>query len=94
MAKLKNNDFIEITYTGKLDDGTVFDTTDETLAKSSGIARENSKFGPNTICLGEGHIIKGLEEYLIGKEPGKYSVTIQPEPAFGKKAAKRLRLVP
>jgi FKBP-type peptidyl-prolyl cis-trans isomerase 2 len=92
--KLKKHDFIEVEYTGRLEDGTVFDTTDEKVAKESGIAKENSAFGPIVICLGEHHILEGLEEHVMGKEPGSFKLTLQPDKAFGKKDAKLLKLMP
>ena len=92
---IKNHDFIEIDYTGKLEDGTVFDTTDENTAKNAGLsAQQNASFGPVTVCVGENHILKGIEEYLIGKEPGDYEIRLEAEHAFGKKNAKLLRLIP
>ncbi|MFH2020060.1 MAG: FKBP-type peptidyl-prolyl cis-trans isomerase [archaeon] len=92
--KLKKNDFVEIEYTGKLDDDTVFDTTDEETANKSGLKRENSIFGPVVVCLGEHHVLEGIENELIGKEAGTYHVDLSAEKAFGKKDAKLLKLMP
>ena len=92
--KLKKHDFIEIEYTGKLEDGTVFDTTDEKVAKDAGIHRDNATFGPSIICLGENHVLKGIEDTIIGNEPGKFDVNLTPEQAFGKKNTKLLKLLP
>ena len=92
--KLKKRDFIEIEYTGKLEDGTIFDTTDEKVAKDAGLHRENATFGPAVICLGENHVLKGIEDTIIGKEPGKFEVNLTPEQAFGKKNPKLLKLLP
>ncbi|MBN2367882.1 peptidylprolyl isomerase [Candidatus Woesearchaeota archaeon] len=91
---MKKGDFIELDYTGRLDDDTVFDTTEEKVAKDAGIQKENAKFLPAVICLGENHILKGIEDEIIGKGPGKYSVKLGPEEAFGKKNAKLLKLLP
>ncbi len=92
--KLKKHDFIEIEYTGRLDSGDVFDTTDEKVAKEAGIHRENASFGAAVICLGENHILKGIEDFIIGKEPGKFDIHLTPENAFGKKNPKLLKLLP
>ena len=62
---LKKHDFVEIEYTGWLEDGTLFDTTDEKTAKDNNLARENSVFGPVVVCLGEEHILKGMEEKIM-----------------------------
>ncbi|MBT6995466.1 hypothetical protein HN953_02480, partial [Candidatus Woesearchaeota archaeon] len=88
-------DFIEVEYTGTIvDDNVVFDTTDEKIAKDNEIFAENAKYGPIVVCLGMGHLLKGLDAYLIGKKEGKYSVDIKDVDAFGKKSAKLLKLIP
>lgn len=90
----QQGDFIKLHYTGRLSDGTVFDTTDENVAKAAGITGTRSKMGPVTVCLGEGHILPGLERALISKSVGKHTVQLTAEQGFGKKSAKLLRLVP
>jgi FKBP-type peptidyl-prolyl cis-trans isomerase 2 len=87
MAKV--GDFIKLNYTGKLQDGTVFDTTDAALAKKIGA----KKSGPVTICVGQRMLIPGLDAALVGKS-GKFTVTLQPEAAFGQKDPKLLKIVP
>lgn len=95
MAKIKKNDFIEIEYTAKIaDSDIVFDTTDEKTAKEYGLFSNNARFGKIVVCVGEGQIVKGLENKLIGKEPGKYTIRLSPEEGFGKKSAKNIQLIP
>ncbi len=93
---IKEHDFVEIEYTGRFaEDKTVFDTSDEALAKQSGIYTEGMRYGPITICIGEHQVIRGLDKNLVGKEAGKdYTFTIPPEDGFGKKDTKLLMLVP
>lgn len=88
---LKKGDFVTIEYTGKLEDGGVFDTTDAKLGKELGLS---GKFAPATLCLGEGQLLKGLDMGLIGKEAGAYTIQVPPELGFGKKNAKLLQLIP
>ena len=93
--KLKKHDFAEIDYTGKLEDGTVFDTTVEEAAKKASLQTENRKFSPVIICVGERHILEPLDDMILGKDAGEsFSLKIDPEKAFGKKSAKLLQLVP
>ncbi len=93
--KVKEQDFVEINYTGKLVDGTVFDTTEEKVARDSNIFEEKMKFGPATICVGEHQVLPGLEQSLIGKEIGQeYTITLKPEQAFGKRDVKNMRIMP
>ncbi len=93
---IKKKDFVELEYTGKLkEEGLVFDTTDKELAKKSGIFQEHERYGTVVVCVGEGHLLKGLDLDLEGKDTNKpYTVELQPEVAFGKKDAKLLKIVP
>ena len=72
MTKIQNGDLVTVHYTGKLEDGSVFDSSlDE--------GRE-----PIVVKLGEGTLIKGFENGLIDMEVGeKKTVEINPEDAYG-----------
>lgn len=92
---LSKGDFIELEYVGRLqDDNSVFDTTDANLAKSSHIFRQNGRYGPLTVVLGEKHLIPGLDAFLEGKDMGKYTVKLSTDQAFGRRNAQLLQLVP
>lgn len=70
MTKAKHGDTVRINYSGRLADGTEFD---------SSVGREPLQF-----TLGEGQVIRGLEEHVEGMEPGvKDTVTIPCEAAYG-----------
>ena len=82
---IKKGDVIRISYTAKLEDGTVIDTTDEKVAKEFGIYNENMRYGDVYVIVGEGNVVKGFDEDLEGKEVGyKGEVVVPPEKAFGK----------
>ncbi|MEM4282685.1 MAG: peptidylprolyl isomerase [Candidatus Woesearchaeota archaeon] len=92
---IRKKDFIEIEFTGKLkEDGSVFDTTNEAIAHSSGIYSPNASYGPLIICIGQKQILPGLEARIEGKEPGSYTIELKPEEAFGTKDPKLLQLIP
>lgn len=92
---IKKNDFIEIEYTGKLKEGSsVFDTTDKETAKEHHLYREGAEYGPIIVCVGEKHVLKGLDEFLVGKEIGSYKIELKPEEAFGKKDTKLIQMIP
>ncbi len=81
---IQKGDFIKLSYTGKFDDGRVFDTTDEELAKKEEIFNPRGLYGGDVVIVGAGHTIDGLDEDLEGKEVGySGSVDIPPEKAFG-----------
>ncbi|MBI2134454.1 peptidylprolyl isomerase [Candidatus Woesearchaeota archaeon] len=94
METIKKHDFIEIEYTGKIkEDGTVFDTTYEKVAKENDL--HGHDFGPIVICVGEEHVLKGIDKNIEGKETGKeYNIELKPEDAFGSKNAKLIQLMP
>ncbi|MBN2421009.1 peptidylprolyl isomerase [Candidatus Woesearchaeota archaeon] len=93
---IKKGDFVELEYTGKVtEDNFVFDTTNEEVAKEKGIHNPEAEYGPTVVCIGQRHLLKGLDEFLVGKELGKeYTVKLPPELAFGKKNAQFLKLIP
>ncbi len=83
---IKEGDFVKLSFTARLDTGEVIDTTDEELARKEGIYSEGGRYGDITIIIGAGHIVKGLEEDIIGKEPGySGSIEVPPEKAFGER---------
>ncbi len=70
MAEAKLGDNVKVHYTGRLDDGTVFDTSAE---------REPLEF-----TIGEGEIIPGFEQAVVGMNPGESKTTTIPaEQAYG-----------
>lgn len=81
---LSIGDFVRLSYTAKLEDGRVIDTTEAEIAKKEGIFNENARYGDLYVVLGEGHVLKGFEEDIVGKEIGyKGSVVVTPEKGFG-----------
>lgn len=72
MNKVKNGDTVSVNYTGKFEDGTIFDSS---LVEG----RE-----PITAKIGEKQVIPGFENGLLEMEVGeKKTVEIEPEDAYG-----------
>ena len=70
MSQAKAGDKVKVHYTGKLEDGTVFDSSKD---------REPLEF-----ALGSGNVIPGFESGLLGMEPGESkTLTIAPDEAYG-----------
>jgi FKBP-type peptidyl-prolyl cis-trans isomerase 2 len=91
---IQRGDFIRLNYTGKLPDGTVFDTTKQDVAKRAGIDATKG-FSPVVICVGQRMLVPGLDDALIGKSTtAHFSVALQPDAAFGHKDPKLLRIIP
>jgi len=97
---LKNNDFIELDFVGKVrETGEIFDTTIEEEAKKAGLLKdannEGRKFEPLRICIGQGMVVKGLDKDIAGKETEKdYEIELSPEDAFGKRDSKLVKIMP
>ena len=88
---LQKKDFIEIEFTGKIKDGEIFDSN---IKKDIEIAKLNVEPKPFVFCLGEAMFLKGVEDFLIGKEIGKYTIELSPEKAFGKRESKLVQMIP
>jgi len=70
MEGVREGDVVHVHYTGKLQEGEVFDSSQE---------KE-----PLQLKIGEGKIIPGFEQALIGMQPGeKKTFDLAPEEAFG-----------
>jgi FKBP-type peptidyl-prolyl cis-trans isomerase 2 len=93
--KTKEKDFIEIDYLGKIKEtGEIFDFTQEKEAKNLKVYNPKGEYKPLIICLGKRNVVQGLDEQLIGKEPGKeYTIEVPPEKAFGNKNPKLMKIV-
>ncbi|WP_457742938.1 FKBP-type peptidyl-prolyl cis-trans isomerase [Thermococcus sp.] len=82
--KVEVGDYVLFNYIGRFDNGEIFDTSIEELAKEHGIYVEEREYGPMWARIGVGEIIPGLDEAMVGMEPGeKKTVTVPPEKAYG-----------
>ena len=72
MAQAKQGDAVRVHYTGKLEDGTVFDTSQD---------REPLEF-----TIGEDRVIPGFESAVLGMEPGDSKTEeLAPDDAYGQR---------
>jgi FKBP-type peptidyl-prolyl cis-trans isomerase 2 len=92
---LQKKDFIEIEFTGKVKDGDIFDSNiKKDLEKIHEGHSHEIEAKPVVICLGEGMFLKGIDDFLIGKEIGKYHVELSPEQAFGFRVSQLVQTIP
>ena len=83
---ISEGDEVTIEYTGRLPDGTLFDTSDRQLAEETGLADEHTdrEYAPLTVSIGDSDVIPGLQEALRGMEEGDATVvSIPPEKGYG-----------
>ena len=70
MSEAKKGDRVKVHYTGKLDDGSVFDTSADRQ--------------PLEFTIGEGAVIPGFERAVIGLQPGESTeTTVGSSDAYG-----------
>ncbi|MEM4347823.1 MAG: peptidylprolyl isomerase [Candidatus Altiarchaeota archaeon] len=87
--------FIKVSYTARIKDGRVFDTTDEKIAKDEKIFIDGKIYKPLPVVVGEGHLLKSLDEFLEGMKVNETkTVELPPEKAFGNRDPNLVRLVP
>jgi len=85
--------YIDYSATTK-DDGVVFDTTMEAVAKDSGIFRENDRYEPMLVAIGWNWLLAALEEELIGMKVGDFkTVEVPPEKGAGPRDPKKVKMI-
>jgi FKBP-type peptidyl-prolyl cis-trans isomerase 2 len=93
--KIKKNDFIEIEFTGKIKDSNeIFDTNIKEDAKKANFDLKEESLKPFVLAIGQGMLVKGLDEKLEGKEIGEYVIELNQEEAFGKRNPSLVRMLP
>lgn len=81
MAEAKSGDKVKVNYTGKFEDGTVFDSSKER--------------GPLEITLGKHDVIEGVESAVEGMNEGESKqVSVPPEEGYGEHDTSRVLEIP
>ena len=81
MQKVENGLFVQVAYTGTLEDGQVFDTSEGRT--------------PLEVPIGAGQMIPGFEAALMDMELGeKKTFTLTPDEAYGEHMAERIMEFP
>jgi peptidylprolyl isomerase len=93
---LQKGDFILINYTAKVKEtNEVFDTTNEEVAKKEHLHKEGEIYEPNLVVIGEGWVLKALDDSLTTMEINKpATVEIPPDKGFGQRDPEKMRRVP
>jgi len=70
VAQAENGDIVKVHYTGKLENGMIFDTS--------------AKRGPLRFTIGDGQLIPGFEQAVVGMKLGESkSVKVPADKAYG-----------
>src|SRR5512135_538806 len=92
---LQKSDFVLIDYTAKVKEtNEVFDTTKEEIAKKERRYKEGDIYEPKLVVIGEGWVLRALDDSLLTMEIGKASsVEISPDKAFGARDPEKVKRV-
>ena len=71
MKYVKSDSTISVDYEGRLNDGKLFDTSIEDVAKKEGVYAKERTYEPLHFTLGKGMLIQGFEDAVIGMEEGQ-----------------------
>ena len=77
-------DKVYVDYTGTLVDGTVFDTSIESVAMKNNMFIAGRQYKPLQFTVGNGEVVQGFDEGVIGMKAGETrTLTISPELGYG-----------
>jgi peptidylprolyl isomerase len=93
---LEKGSLILLDYTAKIKDtGNVIETTIEEDAKRSGTHDPSHRYEPKLISVGDGWVLKGLDEALSTVNEGdKMAVEVSPVKGFGERDPSKIRMIP
>lgn len=81
---VESGDTVSVDYVGRLEDGTIFDSSVEEFAKQMKNYAPGRKFEPLSFTVGAGQMIKGFDAGVVGMKLGeKKTLTIAPKDAYG-----------
>lgn len=101
MAQAKSGDKVKVHYTGTLEDGSVFDSSegfvdqpDSSCGCNDGCGCESQAMEPMEFVVGGGTLIPKFEAAVIGLEPGQsITVTIPADEAYGQRAEEMVAVI-
>ena len=92
---VKEGDHVLVDYTGRLEDGTVFDTSVKDVAVETGVYNPNRDYQPLGFTVGAGQMIKGFDAGVVGMATGEErTLTLPPEDAYGVHREEMVQTVP
>ncbi|MGB9080084.1 MAG: peptidylprolyl isomerase [Desulfuromonadaceae bacterium] len=108
MAQAKTGDRVKVHYTGTLEDGSVFDTSEDPIEQlndhscgcgskketDDGCGCGSHATGPMEFVIGAGQLIPKFEAAVIGLEPGQsITVSIAADDAYGQRADEMVAVI-
>jgi peptidylprolyl isomerase len=108
MAQAKTGDRVKVHYTGTLENGSIFDTSEGSVEQcqddtgcnecgcgsNAGSGCDSQANGPIEFIIGEGNLIPKFESAVIGLEIGQsVKVTIPADDAYGQRAEEMVAVI-
>jgi len=91
---IKKGDYVKVDYILEVD-GKVIDTSIEDVAKENDIYYPEREYEPLTFVVGNGDLIEGFEEAVLGMEVGEEKeVVIPPEKGYGFRDERLIQEIP
>ncbi|MEF8812227.1 MAG: peptidylprolyl isomerase [Halovenus sp.] len=85
-------DRVTLDYVGRFTDGTVFATSQADVAGEHDLVGDPDGVSPLSFTVGNGEVIRGLDEAVVGMTPGESeTVTVPPADAYGEYEEDRVR---
>jgi peptidylprolyl isomerase len=93
---IETGTLVYVNYIAKVKDtNEIIEVTVEDEAKKLGVHDPSRKYEPKLIAIGEGWVLKGLDEALASANIGdKISVEIPPEKGFGQRDPTKVKMIP
>jgi peptidylprolyl isomerase len=100
MAQAKSGDKVKVHYTGTLEDGSVFDSSegfidnpDSSCGCNDGCC-DSKSMDPMEFVIGGGTLIPKFEAAVVGLEPGQsVTITIPADDAYGQRAEEMVAVI-
>ncbi|WP_305041935.1 FKBP-type peptidyl-prolyl cis-trans isomerase [Geoalkalibacter sp.] len=105
MSQAKNGDRVRLHFIGRLDDGTIFETSEDCLDDDCGCSADDEcghdqddcgcEPEPLEFTIGGGEVFPAIEQAVIGMQPGETrTVRIEPKDAYGERNEEMVFEVP
>jgi len=93
---VNKGDFIMLEMTGRADEtGDIIETTDEELAREEGVHDEGRTYGPRLVIVGDGYVLRGLDQRLPGVPfDEETDIEIPAAEAFGERDPASVQMIP
>ena len=95
LERVSAGNIVRVEYTGTLENGTVFDTSDEETAKDAGLYNPARNYEPLEFIVGSGQMIKGFDVGVLNMKLGeKKKLVLTDDQAYGEYDPTTIQSIP